>query len=225
MTRNRLFTCGALVAVLGMSFAGCKKKEGEETPAEEAAKPEDTKAAEAPKPDEAPKEEPKPADEAVAGDSIVVIATHNPAKPADPVMVKLPKFEVKNVSFEDPNNLEGATAELTIDLSEIDSGDAKRDGHLKTPDFMDVEKFATADIKIKDVKKDGEGYKANAEVTAHGVTSTMPVAFTVKETTEDSVTIEGEHDFKRADFKIHEANQAPVSEELKIKINLTLKKA
>lgn len=47
-----------------------------------------------------------------------------------------------SVNFDegDPSN---TTVNIEVDLSSIDTGDEKRDGHLKSPDFFDVEKYPT----------------------------------------------------------------------------------
>ncbi len=39
----------------------------------------------------------------------------------------------------DPGSPEGASVEVTIDANELWSGEADRDGHLKSEDFLDVE--------------------------------------------------------------------------------------
>jgi len=39
----------------------------------------------------------------------------------------------------DPESPEGASVEVTIDANELWSGEADRDGHLKSEDFLDVE--------------------------------------------------------------------------------------
>ena len=41
----------------------------------------------------------------------------------------------------DFNNLDGSSVEFTIDAASIDTRDAERDGHLRSPDFFDVEKY------------------------------------------------------------------------------------
>lgn len=39
----------------------------------------------------------------------------------------------------------GSSVEVTIDVATIDSGDEKRDGHLKSPDFFDFETYPYSD--------------------------------------------------------------------------------
>ncbi|MBX7052068.1 MAG: YceI family protein [Flavobacteriales bacterium] len=49
------------------------------------------------------------------------------------------KFDVKVTSSDE--NFSDAQIEFNGDLSSISTGDAQRDGHLKTPDFFNIEKY------------------------------------------------------------------------------------
>ena len=66
---------------------------------------------------------------------------------------------------------EKTTVEVTIDAASIKTGDDKRDGHLKSPDFFDVAKFPTITFKSTKVESAGEGkLKVTGNLTMHGVT-------------------------------------------------------
>jgi polyisoprenoid-binding protein YceI len=79
----------------------------------------------------------------------------------------------------DPANPKGATLEATIDAASIDTGNEKRDGHLKSPDFLDVQKFPTIAFKSTKVEKAGDGkLKVSGDLTLHGVTK--PVVLEVE---------------------------------------------
>lgn len=61
--------------------------------------------------------------------------------------------------------------EATVDVSTVITHDAQRDGHLKSADFFDVEKYPTMSFKSTQVKPDGDGgYKVTGDFTLHGVT-------------------------------------------------------
>ena len=164
-------------------------------------------------------------------DWITVYATHFEKKEGDPVEVKIEKFKVTKADF-DPKKIEGGTATIEIDLSSLKSGDEKRDEHLKTPDYIDAAKFATAVVEIGNVKKkDDKTFTADAKVKFHGVDKKFPVTFEVAEATDDSIRIKGEHTFKRLDFKVGKKpgkdpkkGEDGVADELTIKMQLTLKK-
>jgi len=70
----------------------------------------------------------------------------------------------------DPAHPEQTKLEATIDATSIDTRDEKRDAHLRSPDFFDVEKFPTLTFTSTEVKKTGDGFTALGDLTMHGVT-------------------------------------------------------
>jgi polyisoprenoid-binding protein YceI len=73
-----------------------------------------------------------------------------------------------NLDETDPTK---SSVEATIDADSIDTREAKRDAHLKSPDFLDVAKYPTITFKSKRVTKVGDNkYQATGDLTLHGVT-------------------------------------------------------
>ena len=71
----------------------------------------------------------------------------------------------------DPAEPEKATIEATIDVASIDTGNEKRDTHLKSPEFFDVAQFSKMTFKSKKIEKAGtDKYKVTGDLTMHGVT-------------------------------------------------------
>ena len=70
----------------------------------------------------------------------------------------------------DDADLTKSTVEATIDVTTISTRDAKRDAHLKSPEFFDVAKFPTMTFKSTKVEKAGEGLKVTGDLTMRGVT-------------------------------------------------------
>lgn len=161
-----------------------------------------------------------------AADFVSVFATHKEPKPIDPVEVRFDKFTVTKAKF-DPKNLEGGTATLEIDLASLHTTSVKRDGHLKSPAYIDVAKFATITVDVDNVKKkDGATYTADANVKFHGVEKKLPVTFDVIETKDDSVRIKGEAKYSRVDFGVGKDpsdKEETTNAEQTIKLQLTLK--
>lgn len=170
---------------------------------------------------------PDPATPDANADFISVFADHAEKKPDDPVEVKFEKFTVKNASF-DPQNLEGGTATIEVDLTSLKTGAPKRDAHLQTADYLDTSKFATMTIDVSNVKKQEDNkYSADAKVSLRGIDKTYPVTFEVVEAKDDWVRIKGEHKFSRLDFQVGKEQIGPdesVAHDLVIKVQLTLKK-
>lgn len=62
-----------------------------------------------------------------------------------------------------------AAIEFTSKTASIDTDNERRDGHLKSPDFFDAEKYP--EIKFAGVLvKEGGQYKLKGDLTLHGVT-------------------------------------------------------
>ena len=60
------------------------------------------------------------------------------------------------------------TAEIAVDS--LDTGNEQRDGHVKSADFFDVEKFPTASFVSTGVRADGGDYVLDGDFTLKGVT-------------------------------------------------------
>jgi len=61
----------------------------------------------------------------------------------------------------------------SVPVATLSTGDAQRDGHLKSPDFFDAEKFPDMAFKSLNVDRMAESqYAVTGELTIHGVTKT-----------------------------------------------------
>ena len=71
----------------------------------------------------------------------------------------------------DDLDLARSTVEATIDASSIDTREARRDEHLRGPDFLDVARYPTITFKSKKIEPAGDRrWKVTGELTLHGVT-------------------------------------------------------
>ncbi len=73
----------------------------------------------------------------------------------------------------DPENPAQASLEAVIDTASINTRDAQRDGHLKSPDFLDAEKFPTIEFRSTGVKCNDGGWEVTGNLTIHGVTKSV----------------------------------------------------
>ncbi|MDQ3620471.1 MAG: YceI family protein [Actinomycetota bacterium] len=69
----------------------------------------------------------------------------------------------------DPTDITTAKARIEIDLASVDSGNPDRDGHLKGPDFFDVENHPTMAFQSTSVVRDGDDYKVVGYLTVKGI--------------------------------------------------------
>lgn len=65
--------------------------------------------------------------------------------------------------------------EATIEIASIDTGVDKRDGHLRSPDFFDANKFPTMHFVSTKVEGTPKRFKMKGKLTMRGVTK--PVTF------------------------------------------------
>jgi polyisoprenoid-binding protein YceI len=80
----------------------------------------------------------------------------------------------------DPAN---SHVEASIDAASINTRDPQRDAHLKSPDFLDVEKFPALTFKSTKITRRSDGELAmTGDLTIHGVTRS--VVFNVEGPTE-----------------------------------------
>lgn len=64
-----------------------------------------------------------------------------------------------------------SSVEATIDVAGVDTRDAKRDEHLRGPDFFDAAKYPTITFKSKRVERVADGtFKVTGDLTLKGVT-------------------------------------------------------
>lgn len=87
--------------------------------------------------------------------------------------------KVSGVVNLDETDITKSTVEATIDATGIDTRDAKRDEHLRSPDFLDTAKYPTITFKSTKVEQlTPTSYKVSGDLTMHGVTK--PVVLTVE---------------------------------------------
>lgn len=67
-------------------------------------------------------------------------------------------------------SLADASLHATVKTASFDSGDANRDGHVKGPDFFDVENFPEMTFRATSVEGDGEDYTLTGDLTIRGIT-------------------------------------------------------
>ena len=71
----------------------------------------------------------------------------------------------------DGQNPDAVKIDAVIDAGSIDTRIEKRDQHLKSADFLNVEKYPTIEFKSKKILASGAGkWKLSGDLTLHGVT-------------------------------------------------------
>jgi polyisoprenoid-binding protein YceI len=68
--------------------------------------------------------------------------------------------------------------EVTVDAASLDTGDPQRDEHLRSPDFLDVERYPTLTFRSARLEGAGRQFRLHGELTIRG--ATRPVAVDVE---------------------------------------------
>ncbi len=96
----------------------------------------------------------------------------------------------------DPSRPQDASVEVTIQTASIDAGHSFLDGHLRSQDFFNVERFPTMTFKSKRVEViDGDRGRVQGELTLLGITQPLILEVTVADLQKPSGTKAGSTSF------------------------------
>ncbi len=73
----------------------------------------------------------------------------------------------------DLDNIESSTVSATAQVATIQTGEEQRDGHLKSADFFDAEKFPELKLTSTKVEKSGDTVVVEAQLTIKDVTKSV----------------------------------------------------
>jgi polyisoprenoid-binding protein YceI len=94
-----------------------------------------------------------------------------------------------------------SAVDVEVDLTSLDTANAIRDRHLRSDRFLDVARFPTATVHLRDVQADGDdAFTAQIELDLHGHTQTLPMHFAIVDRAARRVT--GAAVLKRTDFGV-----------------------
>jgi polyisoprenoid-binding protein YceI len=102
------------------------------------------------------------------------------------------------------NDPVAGSVDVTIDMASVKSDNEKLTGHLKSPDFFDVEKHPKARFTSTSIRAGGEKgatHTITGNLEFHGVTKSITFPATIKPGG-DSVEVDSEFAINRKDFSI-----------------------
>lgn len=71
---------------------------------------------------------------------------------------------------------EDSSVTATIELDSVNTGNEMRDGDIRSENFLDVQHHPSMSYRSTAVRRDGDGYVIDGELTLHGVTRAVPLA-------------------------------------------------
>jgi len=126
-------------------------------------------------------------------------------------------------------NPAASKVDVTIQVASISTGDEGRDGHLRSADFFETEKYPTATFKSTRIEKlSGDKFRVYGDLTLHGVTREVPLDVTLEGQTTNMqgrrlIAFSASTTINRKDFNLNwnvalETGGVLVSENVKISI-------
>lgn len=144
---------------------------------------------------------------------------------------------VKGTVNYDPDSPAASTVHAVIDATSLSTHDNERDTHVKSADFLDVERYPTIEFNSTSVKKtSGDSLEVTGDLTVHGVTK--PVILTVDEVSPEAkdpwgntrIGASAKTKIKRSDFGLKwnaplETGGVLVGDDVKLEFELEFLKA
>jgi polyisoprenoid-binding protein YceI len=124
----------------------------------------------------------------------------------------------------DPAKPEASTVNVTIDTTSVNSNHAERDKHLRSADFLNVEKFPKATFVSKSIKLDDDEFDIVGDLTLNGVTKSVVIEVEKVGEGKDPwgsyrAGFSGETEIKLKDFNI-KMDLGPASQVVKLELEI-----
>jgi len=123
----------------------------------------------------------------------------------------------------DDTDLTKSSVQATIDASTIDTRVAKRDEHLKSPDFFNAKEFPVIRFKSNSAKAVDGGYEVAGDLTLHGATKPLTIVLKGGRTAEFPRGVQrtgyvGEFTIKRSDYGMDKMLEA-IGDEIQVQLS------
>ncbi len=130
----------------------------------------------------------------------------------------------------DTSNIINSKAEGWVNVASIDTRNKKRDEHLRSSDFFNVEKYPKMKLAVKKIYKKGNEWWADADLTIKGITKRISFPFKFYGPIKDPwgnlrVGVEAKFKINRFDFgiswnKVLETGGLVVGKEVEVELNV-----
>jgi polyisoprenoid-binding protein YceI len=105
----------------------------------------------------------------------------------------------------DEEHPERSSVAVVIDLTSVDTGNDTRDRHLRSADFLDVDHYPTATVRLHAIEvEDSQHFAATVELDLHGRSQSFPMRFAIVD--REARRIAGEITLKRSEFGVGATN-------------------
>lgn len=132
--------------------------------------------------------------------------------------------------FYDENDISKSSVQVTIKAASIDTSNARRDEHLRSPDFFETAKHPEITFRSEKIEKRGDGYVAHGPLTMRGVSRPVSIPFAITGKVKDPggkerIGVEASLTINRQDWgiawsRVMDNGGLVVSNEVKIELNV-----
>jgi polyisoprenoid-binding protein YceI len=124
----------------------------------------------------------------------------------------------------DPANMAASSVSISIDASSIDTRVERRDSHLKSADFFDVEKHPTITFKSTAVRTKAEGMlDIEGDLTIRGTTKRIVVPATMVFYEEGMGRFRGEFVLKRTEYGVsYDSRVNPIKDDVTVQWDIAV---
>lgn len=124
----------------------------------------------------------------------------------------------------DPQDLSAGHVVVEVDVASVDTDNKRRDDHLRTADFFEVERWPTARVRVHSAKPiEGDRYTAQFDLEIRDQRKTVEGVFEI--TGRAPLQVRGELTIDRMDFGVGEPktwNPLSITQEIPIRFEATL---
>jgi polyisoprenoid-binding protein YceI len=125
----------------------------------------------------------------------------------------------------DPKDLPGSKFDVSIDVKSVNSKDKERDGFIRGPDLLAVDRWPTARFVAEKFTDNGGGkFTGTGKLTIRDVTREVPIEFTYQADA-NGVWLKGGAKLKRLDFGVGQGEWKDtqfVGNDMKVEVALKL---
>ncbi|MFE5038075.1 YceI family protein [Streptomyces sp. NPDC056683] len=95
-----------------------------------------------------------------------------------------------------------ATGSVTIDAASLDTGNKKRDDHLRSADFFDADNHPEITFAVRNARHTGDEAQVDGQLTVRGVSRPQKATAKLVSADADGLTLEAEFQVVREEFGI-----------------------
>jgi polyisoprenoid-binding protein YceI len=118
-----------------------------------------------------------------------------------------------------------SSVQATIDVASINTGNADRDAHVRSGDFLDTDNHPTAEFRSTSIRQNGDDWVIEGEFTLHGVTKPVSLETEFNGITDDGnggklLGLSASTTLNRTEFGVGPDGGAMLGEKVKITLEI-----